>query len=353
MCPIVKHKREQIPRPLFGELSFAVLAGAPSPPSATGSHELPALAVKSLHFASAQDTVVPFRDSQSCARAFKDPEVIEHDGGHSVPQRAEDVRSLAAFLEARWEESCRPVGRASSEDVQEESRVNQEQKDEVEALLAMFGEDELCILKPAWPLRLAIQLQHGESFASLRFLFPAGYPQKASCLCELEARDLGLQAHAREMLDMVEASREPLGFPSVMAMVQAAQDWISEHEAQVSARIAKSEKSEQQTEEAEDASNAWWLRDETEVDEALLAEADQRAAKLLPDVGDEKLWARHCGAGSYGKPWEFIVGLVGKPSAGKSTLFNAATRPEVAGKEAAMAPHPVLEAIYVEMGDSY
>ena len=329
------------PRPLFSELAFAVLAGAPSPPS--GSMSSTPLRLKSLHFASAQDTVVQLSDSLRCAGAFEGPEVIEHDGGHSVPQRAEDVRGLAAFLEARLKESRERFGRASAADMEDEQRVNQEQKDEVEALCAMFGEDEICLLRPVWPVRLAIRLQNGDSFAALRFLFPPGYPQQASCLCELEARDLGLQAHARELLDTLEASREPLGFPSVMAMVHAAQEWISEHEAEVTGRTAdnaNSKKADEQdeAEDFEDGSDKWWLRDETEVDETLLAEAEQKAASLLPDGGEEKSWARQCGAGNYGKAWEFIIGLVGKPSAGKSTLFNAATRPEGAGKEAAMAP---------------
>ncbi|CAE7673770.1 unnamed protein product [Symbiodinium sp. KB8] len=326
-------------KPLFGELTFAILAGAPAP-----AFPVPALKVKSVHFASAQDTVVPLSDSLCCAKAFDDAEVIEHDGGHCVPQRAEDIRSLAAFLEARLKESRHMLGRASSADLEEEPKVNQEQKDEIEALFAMFGEDELCLLKPVWPVRLAVRLQCGESFAALRFLFPPSYPHKASCLCELETRDLGLQAHARELLERVEASREPLGFPSVMAMVQAAQEWISDHDAEISGRThpASSTRSleEAEAEETEDACDAWWLRDETEVDETMLAEAEKKAASLLPDGGDEKSWARQCGAGSYGKSWEFIIGLVGKPSAGKSTLFNAATRPEGAGKEAAMAPHP-------------
>ena len=313
------------------------MAGAPSPPSDSGDP----FRVKSLHFASAQDTVVPLRDSLQCAKAFQDPEVIEHDGGHCLPQRAEDVRSLATFLETRWEET-RGVGRACFADVEAEPMAHQEQKDEVEALFAMFGEDELCVLKPVWPLQLAVRLQHGDSFAAMRFLFPPGYPQKASCLCELEARDLSLQAHARELLDAVEAAREPLGFPSVMAMVQAAQEWISEHEAKVTERAAGHSTETGELQEADDGPEAWWLRDETEVDEALLAEAELKAGSLLPDGDVDKSWARQCGAGSYGKPWEFIVGLVGKPSAGKSTLFNAATCPEVAGKEAAMAPHPVV-----------
>jgi len=72
----------------------------------------------------------------------------------------------------------------------------------------------------------------------------------------------------------------------------------------------------------------------------MLERAERRAAELIPEgalMSNSGAWARECGAGSYGRPWEFVVGLVGKPSAGKSTFFNAATQPE---REASMAPHP-------------
>ena len=48
----------------------------------------------------------------------------------------------------------------------------------------------------------------------------------------------------------------------------------------------------------------------------------RKAAELLPSSSSSSSWARQCGAGAYGKPWKFTVGLVGKPSAGGEKLFG-------------------------------
>eukprot|EP00931_Biecheleriopsis_adriatica_P073096 TRINITY_DN47452_c0_g1_i1.p1 TRINITY_DN47452_c0_g1~~TRINITY_DN47452_c0_g1_i1.p1 ORF type:complete len:879 (+),score=181.36 TRINITY_DN47452_c0_g1_i1:47-2683(+) len=328
--------------PLFAGLRFTILAGAPSTPEGS-----PLLLMPSLHFASAEDTVVPIADSRKCAAIFKDAVVVEHSGGHSLPQRAEEVRRLASFLEAQHNKLISPAGTgiAMADNSDEDVRINQDQRDELEALSAIYSEEELYRASPAWPVRVAVRLKHGESFAALRFTLPPAYPQTAHCFCDFEAQNLSLQAHERDLMEAVEAAREAVGLPSVMSMAQAAQQWVEEHEAELAERAAGGGQGfgaeTDKDEGVDDDADAWWLREEGEVDSKLLSEAERRAAELLPDGSDHQgSWARQCGAGGYGKPWDFVVGLVGKPSAGKSTLFNAATRPEGAEKEASMAPHP-------------
>ncbi|CAE8705302.1 unnamed protein product, partial [Polarella glacialis] len=333
--------------PDFSGLSFAVMAGAPAP--AGSALASPVFELPSLHFASAADTVVSLSDSKKCALAFRAAEFCQHDGGHCPPQRAEDVRHLVNFLEAQRDKilpasSVSEFGMAVAGEETEDPRICPDQRDELEALGAMLAPEELYRAAPAWPVRLAVRLRRGEGVsAALRFTLRPAYPQAAPCFCELESDDLALQAHERELLDAMEVAREPLGFPSVMAMVQAAQQWIDEHEADLAARAAgRGDKAAPEDgEDGEEEAEAWWLREEAEVEDALVAEAEAKAAELMPDGADKRgQWARQCGAGGYGKPWEFVVGLVGKPSAGKSTLFNAATRPESSDREATMAPHP-------------
>ncbi|CAL1173944.1 unnamed protein product, partial [Cladocopium goreaui] len=320
--------------PSFASLRFCILVA--SPPLGMRPSR-----IRSLHFASSKDTVVSIEDSKRCASQFSDADWVEHEGGHGVPHRSEDVRLLATFLE-KCRDDWLPLQQASAEDIEQETRINQEQKDEVETLSAMFAE-ELTIFQPTYPVRLAIKLDVPGSdaasvaeAAALRFVFPPLYPQ-APCVCDLDTESLALQVHRRELMEAVEAAREPLGFPSVTAMVQEAQQWIEEHQGQLKAGEAGDSAQGGPSEDEDADEGAWWLVEEAEVDEKLLLAAEKKASELLPDKAEKSAWARQCGAGSYGKPWTFTVGLVGKPSAGKSTLFNAGTRSE---KEAAMAPHP-------------
>lgn len=331
-------------------LRFAILAGAPFPAFLKSGRPGDAkLRLPSLHFASSADSVVPLGDSLRLAEhSFEGAQFCKHDGGHCCPQRVEDVRRIADFLhkqreaiypwDAKGAPSCCDVTAAADE---EHPLVCDEQREELEALELVYP-DELVRISPAWPVRLAMQLPHE---AVLRFSFPPAYPQEAACRCELESELVAIRHHAKSILAAAEEERQPLGFPSVLAMFQAAQQWIEDNADKLA--VAAAGGLPIGIEEGDDAlaedsgADAWWAREETEVDEALLKKAEGDAARLVPDNADGgAAWARACGAGGYSRPWEFVVGLVGKPSAGKSTLFNALTRPQSAEQEASMAPHP-------------
>lgn len=213
-------------------------------------------------------------------------------------------------------------------------------------MAAIFSPQEMIRISPKWPVRLGLQIT-GLAGASLRLTMPPAYPQTAPCLCIFETNGQShLLAHEQELMAAVECAREPPGSFSVMGMAQAARQWVEEHEAKIAERAAigfgasairPDAASDPSDEEAEDV---WYRRKEVCLDDALFAEAERRAAEMLPDEqASSQAWARISGAASYGKPWEFVVGLVGKPSVGKSTLFNAATRPD-ASHQAAMDPRP-------------
>jgi len=275
-----------------------------------------------------------------------------------MPQRAEDVRQFASFLEEMRDKVFPRDGPLQgrlpvvSTEGEEDPRVSVEQREELETLEAFYPAeefpDDVARVAPRWPVRLAMRLAGGTG-STLRFTFAPSYPQAGPLRCELHSEDVGVLAHEKDILAAAEEERAPLGFPSVVVMFQAAQQWVEDHEADIAARAASGgvlpaatgADGDEDGDDDDAPADAWWKRDrEDPVDEALIQEAEKKAAELLPDDGSGTAWARAFGAGNYNKPWEFVVGLVGKPSAGKSTLFNAATRPEEADREAAMAPHP-------------
>ena len=70
------------------------------------AHELAALyrprfTVPSLHIISRTDSIVPPRESHSLAEQFVNPVIIEHTGGHIVPNTPAVVDGVGRFLNAR------------------------------------------------------------------------------------------------------------------------------------------------------------------------------------------------------------------------------------------------------------
>lgn len=63
------------------------------------------------------------------------------------------------------------------------------------------------------------------------------------------------------------------------------------------------------------------------------AAAAATATPALPRVMEECMWSAH------GR-WDYVVGLVGKPSAGKSTFFNACVDPATEEDGARCASFP-------------
>jgi len=81
---------------------------------------------------------------------------------------------------------------------------------------------------------------------------------------------------------------------------------------------------------------AKWLHQPTEAEtkemiQTVTQQAEAFAARLPP---------QNHALGSNGGEWRFVIGLVGKPSAGKSTFFNAVTDPDSEAAAARVAPFP-------------
>ena len=348
--------------PALAALRFAVLAGAPQPP--TGGAPLVHLAgVRSLHFVGDGDEAVPPNESEALAAAFgSGAEVVRHAGGHIFPQRAEHVETLEVFLHARAAEAA---AGGDAGDPGREARLaaacgawppdeREAQREELGALTAIFGdqavggdcpradeeEDEARCggggggeEEEAGPMLLArVRVAEGVWLAAA---FPRGYPhgdgvdsgQAAVPLLDIEGHALSEAARVALLAELDRLAEEERGNAMVYQLAARAAEWLDEHGggeaadgeqvAGAQAPAAAAVMDETADDSGDVAAESRLLRDELDPEEeCALAQRAIEGARGIDSAAALRASDRRRGR------WEYTVGLVGKPSAGKSTFFK-------------------------------
>lgn len=284
-------------------LRAGVFAGAP------GAAAAGPCALQTLHFYSSSDESVPSGDSQAVAAYFKNSVVVSHPLGHCLPTRPDDVTALSRFLRG-----------ARELPMQGSPVIPEEQAEEMEALASIFGED--FEQRSEWPAACHIRLGPKHTW---EVVLPPGYPSYQPRYC--------FSTSIWDTSDLEAATNAAFvdGEQCIFQMASAAQEWLEAQccEDAPPGQVAHGDVEE--SDEQEEDTSAWWNLED--IDLSLVAAATEEAVSMPP------IEARDAGASCYGRQWHFTIGLVGKPSAGKSTLFNAATKPPES-KEASMAAHP-------------
>jgi ribosome-binding ATPase YchF (GTP1/OBG family) len=245
----------------------------------------------------------------------------------------------------------------------------EEVQEELTALEAIFGDDFVRSSNRSFTIRLGTAAGELDG-AAIHVTLPRGYPTTAHAkvLCEFdnEAREDARHTRAARI---VEERAALMAVEKTMCCVfdiaSAARLWLTEALEQPTAVAAAARKGavddddgQQQREEAEGTASGqrrrkepkWWDED-CEEDDAktaqMILEATNAAAAREPSAEAAmarsyatKKKAKKGGAGATTAEWPFVVGLVGKPSSGKSTFFNAACG-LLAGLSAADAPRMV------------
>jgi len=83
-------------------LRFALFAGGYCP---NALHDMPPLALPSLHMVGTGDDLVTPEDSAKLAALFERPRHLVHEQGHIVPQRSSDSAIIVGFLRDQIESS--------------------------------------------------------------------------------------------------------------------------------------------------------------------------------------------------------------------------------------------------------
>ena len=358
-----------------------------------------------LVLAGEKDEAVPARESLRAGAWFRHAETnVRPDGKHEVSARAGDVDAAVAFVARHVRASPSDDGicgdddnaHVYSEEVWEELEAMRSIFDED---MRDVNVNVNAPLSFAFSAPVAAEIFGRELCSNPAFVLelPVGYPETQTPRLRLKRGLIGmaprLAAAFREGLAraVAAATRDALGTPSLFVAVSEARDWLeeamrahgdasgagldlaervfAEEEATAASSfvslpsgVAASDGLFVDPGDASDddagAANAhrWWEAEEPEEDDAAvsaaIAEASAEAARAaladaerrrggIADPASGESRASVVPAKEKGGRWDYAIGLVGKPSAGKSTFFNSAAALAYSDANAAkVAPYP-------------
>eukprot|EP00041_Stephanoeca_diplocostata_P037094 m.1386560 g.1386560 ORF g.1386560 m.1386560 type:complete len:971 (-) comp24976_c0_seq2:3936-6848(-) len=313
------------------------------------------LDMPSLHIIGENDTAVAPSRSQAFAEDwFVDPKIHLHPGRHQIATSVS--QPLLDFIlqhvprhTADTEGDCTKKGDCST--------VPEHQSDELESLEAIFASD-FEIVSYA-PLLVKIQLRDldlGDEVTSdepaLLFTLPATYPESDAPLIRVEGLTALLQQNARTAPVMQRHMQEHLvrcagddyaGAEALFQLVEEGKSWLQEHISEYRSLSAGPAASTARAGTAEDSAESARPTAASLPVQADLNGDDPTATALHRECMEAAttqalLEAARAPPPSVSKRgvWDYCVGLVGKPSAGKSTFFNAVTK----SNQAKMAAYP-------------
>lgn len=351
----------------------------------------------SLHLMGAADKVVPAESSRQLAARFSNPVVMEHEQGHCIPSRAVMLDSYVKFLKdvvdtpvTIFKHLDIPQQAAPSVQKKQDSASRNEdnenvvcatdevaslQSEEMEALCSIFCE-EITLLRELpsaagdptalFEVKLTYSGEPSEmpcarwaSRVFLRISLPSMYPEQGLPLVQVRVDNLDLHefknVHRTSLLRAVRPSAGQSGAEGGMLLldcIQAGNDWLSGGQWSVNGPLLGEqsegcvEEQEQQMEvdDVDPEQEQRWIQAAT--DDACKAAATLKdASDVLASSGVSKKEKGDEGAEQHSTGvWGYTVGLVGKPSAGKSTFYNAVTRAMLDSrggrKVAEVAAHP-------------
>jgi hypothetical protein len=342
--------RSRCPGAKFASLKFCIFFSAYSPDvSPVVSLPLPA-----LHVFSTVDAAVAVERSRALADMYPLHGMRHvHSDGHCVPMRSKDISVLRSFLlhfaHPSPRELC-PVTVAINHPLKYD--IPPAQAEEQEALASIFENDYTCVT--ANPLQCQITIgwlrassaAHDDLVPWIFLLFtlnsqylrvPHGCP--ALRLCTKERNMIT----SLQEISIINAATQAIascgGEPAIFAATSAARDWIDSHcpngPSSASSVVGTPEHSFNVADDSPAHVHSWWEVEDIDMAEVLSAGAAASSVPLSQDAA-----GKEAGTASFNREWKLIVGLVGKPSSGKSTFFNAACRPSNLDSAARMAAHP-------------
>jgi len=312
------------------------------------------ISLPSLHVMGSTDKLVSILESKVLSELYNTPIPLihNHPGGHHVPVKARDIEHYLIFwrkLQSIDEpaETCKVLP--------PDDEHAQAQIDEVYALSQIFPEFQLLSetefidpdnadpddyseesRKYTHPISYAILLQPEDMEIqqelwppkpiSLHVQYPVDYPDCSPIISLQHGMNCFEFSSSQSELLMKKLTltmNDEEGMPCVMSLIYAAREFFEE------GGLAKGQTALPQKEKivSEDEAIENELQ-EPSLASALLPASDARMEKCRQEgwlISRKMMEERSNNSGKGGSWKQFTIGLVGKPSAGKSTFFNAAT----------------------------
>ena len=356
------------------------------------------LSIPNLHVIGLKDRMIRPEQSHALATKFTNPFIYEFDGGHHVPMKTNDLMTYVSFIAKHTvsqeiktcatnfvsENKPNTTKRADPLYTPPDDEHAMEQTSEVEALEAIYPE-EFCLLSNLTfdneerlykhPIEYTILLHDPQNDhdalwppekVALRVKYPSNYPDVVPTLSlfhTMNVMQFSSSAEAMCLSAINESAKSELGMPCVMTCVLAAKDFFEgggltsfEHGGLTQSLDVQNQIVKQESDE--DARSILGLSADSERIKICDIEGQSIANQMLSQFGELALESSvlvnedterlsQMSSLGVGGIWKYTIGLVGKPSAGKSTFFNAATgfaRQHGDSDDgtfgASMAPHP-------------
>lgn len=323
----------------------------------------------SLHVMGESDALIPLKSSEALLKWYNQPVVHIHPGSHFIPVKKTDIDVyLAFFTEVR--ERLNLTNSTIKTTRQPDEEHVQMQVDEVNAIAQIFPAEFRLISRSSnnpdrcdpdnyfddnqiydHPIKYSIILQPQDDaleqstaneqlwptqLISLVIEYSTNYPDSSPMVSlshEMNYMEFSMQASDALLCTVQKAMEEESGMPCVMNMVYAARSFFQDDGlASFSKRAVFNElRIAENADEETVHDNESILRPSTAERVKLCKAQGLQVAYTMLDSAksdvhqlSDTLESSTVVAGK-GGTWHYTVGLVGKPSAGKSTFFNAAT----------------------------
>uniref|UniRef100_A0A6S8DYZ3 OBG-type G domain-containing protein n=1 Tax=Aureoumbra lagunensis TaxID=44058 RepID=A0A6S8DYZ3_9STRA len=300
-----------------------------SPPSRPGLEDwgvnAKTISLPILVVVGAKDELIKPNESINTVRAVSsEAQVYQHPKGHCLPVRASDLQAYTRFLSKALEDKS--ISRTNK--IKQIEITTPEIEDEAEALEAIFSED---FLRRSMNIFQVTLTREGKSKSLSLPLFliahlPPNYPNEGRPHYTIETRMNGLEFPHAASVALRSAADQAFvcGEPAVYSAVLACNDLLRDQGiSEVRESIVEEEGITEQIEQSDDMSQIQAAVTQLELEALWRAARSKLDEEIMHESNSSTNLHKQLKTRGY---WKLSVGIVGKPSVGKSTLFNAVTR---------------------------